>query len=167
MSRALQQTRMRERFTQWNDWEIHCLLVLIAITGTDYSRGLPLVGPKKVWRLLPTLLPLLTSECFARVDGTPVLSPDIVVQQIYSAIYAGVFHAHCKTSGPHFDRIIDALHGSKLSTKSKQALPSYQRAACTVRNANFILAYWTGAQPDSMDPQYGFRERGGVVVWDD
>ena len=33
---------------RWPGWEMECLVLLICLTGTDYSRGLPWVGPKKV-----------------------------------------------------------------------------------------------------------------------
>lgn len=50
MERALRQSSLsvRVQWEPWPAWELHCLLVLVGLTGTDYTRGLPLVGPKKV-----------------------------------------------------------------------------------------------------------------------
>ena len=62
MERAFRQTCPREVLVRWDGWELHCLLALIGLTGTDYSRGLPYVGPRKVWSMLSKILPVLTSE---------------------------------------------------------------------------------------------------------
>ena len=54
LERALRQTALlvRAPWEPWPSWELHCLLALVALTGTDYTRGLPLVGPKKVFLCL-------------------------------------------------------------------------------------------------------------------
>ncbi len=150
----------------WPNWEIHCLMFLIGITGTDYSRGLPLIKPKKIWNLLPKLLSVLFNGCIHLINDQPTLLPDVAADLLYSNIYANVFRSHV-THTSTFDNVLHSLHSSKLSMKSKSSLPSFQRARCTIKNVNFILAYWNGMAPNSMDPQYGFKLNEGVVEWND
>ena len=139
---------------------IHCLLALIAFTGTDYSRGIPTVGPKKLWGMLNNILPYL-AECM--MEGR--LDPE-KTEFLFGAIYGCAYKTH--TCGLRdFRSVMGALAASKLSARTKQYLPSLERVRCTVRNANFILDYWLGHSPKSMDPNYGFREVDGVVVWAD
>jgi len=46
------------------------LITLIGLTGTDYSRNLPLVKPKKLWVMLKHVLPRL-EECLTN-EGVQV-----------------------------------------------------------------------------------------------
>jgi len=166
MCKAVAQTRAPAGVLAWDDWEIHCLLALIALTGTDYTRGFPLVGPHKVWKMLPALLPVLTCKCIRFAEGGPELEPDATADKLYGAVYANAFAAHV-TGARQLTVVTQRLSKSRLSEKTKASIPTYSRASCTARNASFVLAYWLVLEPDSMAPRYGFRERGGVVEWDD
>lgn len=152
---------------QWDGWELHCLLALIAMTGTDYSRGIPNVGPKKVWGMLNHLLPVLTKECFRTEEGKPFMLPEVTARLIFAAIYTNAYRTHVRNGSQNFASVMAVLSASRLSQRTKASLPSLQRAICTVKNANFILDYWTGQDPNSMDPGFGFREHDGVVEWAD
>jgi hypothetical protein len=167
MRRAISQTRVSGISLRWDNWELHCLLALIALTGTDYSRNMPLVGPRKVWSMLPKVLPVLTAECMRTEEGKPFLVPDLTSRWLYGKIYGNAFYAHVRDDTLPLHGVRGAIQNSKLSSKTKSLIPSLERAACTAKNANFIMSYWLGHDPDSMDPSYGFREREGVVEWDD
>lgn len=60
---------------KWPGWEMDCLITMIALTGTDYSRGMPWIGPKKVSSYPPHSLPgwqrgLFTELLFVRLCQT-------------------------------------------------------------------------------------------------
>jgi hypothetical protein len=167
MITAFSQTRTRNIMVQWDGWELHCLLALIALTGTDYSRGMPLVKPRKIWSMLPHILPVLTAECMRTQDGKPFLDPDTTARRFYAAVYANAFYSHVRDNSLPMADVLSTLARSKLSVRTKSLLPSISRATCSTKNANFLLSYWLGFDPDSMDPAYGFRETEGVVEWDD
>lgn len=62
---------------------------MIALTGTDYSRGLPNVGPKKLWKMLPTLLPRVAGSFRdGRID--PELGVDWLVAFVYWQVRCGI-----------------------------------------------------------------------------
>jgi hypothetical protein len=170
MERALRQTSLcvRVPWEPWPAWELHCLLALVGLTGTDYTRGLPLVGPKKVWSMLPRVLGTLLGCCLSCPGDIPVLQPEAFATDLMAAVYANAFASHLPAPPRHYGGVAAALRGSKLSERTKASLPSPERAACSARNINFVLAYWLGESVDSMDPCFGFREAGGgAVQWDE
>jgi hypothetical protein len=67
--------------------------------------------------------------------------------------------------------MLDALKSSTLAQRTKDSLPSVGRVQCTVRNANWVLAYWSredGETPDPIQPAYGFRTLPcGATAYDD
>ena len=57
---------------------------------------------------------------------------------------------------------------SKLGARNKALIPTDARIECTLRNINFLLAYWLEFQPPQNIEDYGFRiAANGVVQWDD
>ena len=166
MRERLRTTLVAELMICWDGWELHCLLALIALTGTDYSRGFPLVRPRKIWEIRSALLPILTCECLRFEAGRPFLDPPATAKLLYGAVYSSVFSSHV-TGARELRGVAQRIALSKLSQRTKAALPTHERAACTAKNASFVLAYWLGLEPDSMAPCYGFREREGVVEWDE
>ena len=117
--------------------------------------------------MLPRVLGTLVGACLSCPGGTPELNPDAVASDLMGAIYAQAFAAHAPAAPKHWGGVAALLRRSKLSGKTKAALPSPERAACSARNANFVMAYWLGARVDSMLPSFGFREARGVVEWDE
>lgn len=178
MSKIMVQTTVPPLFP-WRDWQLHCLVALIALTGTDYSRNLPLVKPKRLWTLLPTVLPVLL-RCFRleAPSGEPAdptmptfmaqLDVAYAVDTLIPVIYRGMFPVHISESCDSFGATLAKLRSSRLADRTKQLLPSESRAACTLKNANFLLLYWTSANPQSMQQGFGFREgTAGNVEWDE
>jgi hypothetical protein len=153
----------------WRDWQLHCLVVLIALTGTDFSRNLPLIKPKKLWAIVPGIMPTLL-RCFKaqQETGRPQVDVQKTIDTLVPAIYRGIFPTHVGEAAMHsFDATIAKMRSSRLADRTKQLLPSEGRAACTVQNANFLLQYWTLANPDSMKQGFGFRLEGNNVAWDE
>jgi hypothetical protein len=148
----------------WQDWQLHCLVVLIALTGTDFSRNLPLVKPKKLWAIVSDVMPTLI-RCF-RMEQTAIVDVEQTVQTLVPLVYKGIFPTHVRDSHS-FGAAMASIRASKLGDRTKQLLPSEGRAACTVQNANFLLQYWTLAAPDSMKQGFGFRLEGNTVAWDE
>jgi hypothetical protein len=140
------------------------LVGLIALTGTDFSRHLPQMSGKTVFNSLPEIWGTLMA-CFdtgrgeLRVDE----ATDLLVLQLYRA----KFHTHTKAWGPiaSLGGLLTELHrASRLSDRVKKTLPTVERITCTVRNANWVLAYWGGCgdhgvdPPNPVQPAYGFRQ---------
>jgi len=141
--------------------EMAMLVCLIGLSGTDFTRGLPLVSGKT----LHDYLPLLWSRLARSFDpGTRQMVPGPALDLVVSQIYHAKFERH---AGPmsSFSDIIACIRGSeKLSSKTRDRLPSRETVHCTVRNVNWLLRYWQFANyPDPVQPEFGFaRDKRGV-----
>jgi hypothetical protein len=164
LKQAIAQSVGRVVFPTHQGHEMAMLVGLIALTGTDFSRHLPQMSGKTVFNALPDIWGTLVA-CFdvpkgeLRVDA----ATDLLVLQLYKA----KFHAHTKgwSSIASLGALLTELHrASKLSARVKNTLPTVERISCTVRNANWVLAYWGGCgdfgveAPNPVQPAYGFRQ---------
>jgi hypothetical protein len=140
--------------------EMAMLVCLIGLTGTDFSRPLPQLSGKTLFRYLPD------------VWGTLMASYDPVRQQLNVEAAANLLVAHiyrtkfCKhtkaCSEGSIVAVLSQLKGdSKLGARIKASFPGPERVVCTVRNVNWILQYWGWTRDDPLPPdpvqaEYGF-----------
>lgn len=142
---------------QWAGWELHCLLAMVALCGTDYTRSVPTVGARRIWGLARQLAPIIAGSMKYGND-IPSLAPEAA--SVFPAIYRAVYDKHVRSAD-----VMGDIARSKLAPSTKAAMPTTERTLCCIQNVNFVLAYWLGHSPDSMSPEYGFREEGGRVAW--
>jgi hypothetical protein len=142
--------------------EMAMLVCLIGLSGTDFTRGLPLVSGKT----LHDYLPLLWSRLARSFDpGTRQMVPGPALDLVVSAIYQTKFERHAGPTGAALEQTLACIRGSeKLSSKTRDRLPSRETVHCTVRNVNWLLRYWQFADyPDPVQPEFGFaRDKRGV-----
>jgi hypothetical protein len=151
----------------------HIIVVLALLTGSDYNRKLPLVGPRHLWEQVGELVPMLlmssnagTSESELRID--PELWLNVFIKHVY-----------CQKFGKHVGRLredasfaetIDALKSSKLAERTKALLPRPEQVACTLRNIMWVLEYWKleNASPVcASGGEHGFLVQNGKVRFAD
>ncbi len=164
------------------------LIVLIALTGTDYSRNLPSIGPKTILKKhgLTSALRLARSALVMGPDAPlHLLDVDAAAHSLVASLYASTYHQHTLGGGGlrtnntntaptcRFNSLLGLLtRNTRLSEKTRARLPSLAQVQTTLRNANFLLQYWRGllvGADSSIDPRHGFRENPatGAVEWDD
>ena len=143
------------------------LLVLIGLTGTDFTRSMPQLSGKSVFGFLPDLwLPLMGSYDPRQGQLDVGKAADMLV----ACIYASKFANHIKTPSVSLQTVFDALQRSKLSQRTRDSLPSISRINCTIRNVNWLLKYWREPtnvpnpllQEDGV-ATFGFVKRNGLV----
>jgi len=140
--------------------EISMLVCLIGLSGTDFTRGLPLVSGKTIYDYLPALW---TRLAMSYNPATRQLVPDAALDLVVALIYHLKFERH-SDSGP-LDAVLHSIATSeKLSSKTRERLPTRETMHCTVRNVNWLLRYWHEADyPDPVQPEFGFaRDKKGV-----
>lgn len=143
--------------------EMSMLACLIGLSGTDFTRGLPLVSGKSLYEFLPDLWARL-ARCYD--PGAMQVAPDAATDLLVSRVY------HCKFSkhAPDADLrgVLAALEASKLSDKTKARLPSPETVRCTLQNVNWLLRYWRElSPPDPVQSQFGYvRTRSGQVQFE-
>jgi hypothetical protein len=114
--------------------EIAMLVGLIGLTGTDFTRGLPLLSGKTVYEQLPGIWLRLAA---AFDPATRQLRPDATLDRVVAALYQRKFDRHAQPGT--LDDVLGALGGSKLSDRTKKHLPTREVLHCTVRNVNWLL----------------------------
>lgn len=122
---------------------------LITLTGTDFSRELPLLGPRKIWDILPDRK--LWSGFLASYDlSTGRMVPGDMCNKFVRHLYQNKYQKHAR--GNTLAEVMRSLSNSKLSDLTKERLPSVARVDVTVRNGNWILAYWSCNPPIRAPP---------------
>ena len=141
-------------------WETKLFITLLGLAGTDFSRNLPLVSPAKMWAALP-----LVVQTFA-MDGPTTLDAKRS-KRLIELLYAETFPKHIDA----YERSMSIWHQaqlSKLGARNKGLIPTDARIKCTIRNLNFLMAYWLDFQAPSNIEAYGFRYGStGTIEWDD
>ena len=144
--------------------EMAMLVALIALTGTDFTRNLPQISGKTMFSLLPDIWGALSmafdpSRDSLRVEPTL----DVLVAHLYCTKFPNHLKRIIKQDGaPALDAVLTELRGApKIGQRLRDSLPSKERVACTVRNANWLLKYWgctsdNPLPPDPVQPEYGF-----------
>ena len=135
--------------------EMAMLISLIALTGTDFSRHLPQMSGKTVYTYLPNIWMTLA---IAFDPQTDTLREDQAVDRLVALIYKTKFQKHVKGAGLSLESVLLEIQASGISQRVRDSMPSAKRISCTVRNANWILSYWTceNPPPNPLQAAYGF-----------
>ena len=151
----------------------HIIVVLGLLTGSDYNRKLPLVGPRHLWEQLGELVPMLlmssnagTNEPELRVE--PELWLDVFMKHVYCQKFAK--HVRGLREDATFAETIDTLRTSALADRTKALLPRPEQAACTLRNIMWVIDYWKleNASPAcAVAGEHGFLVQNGKVCFAD
>lgn len=145
--------------------EMAMLIALIGLTGTDFSRHLPQLSGRALFEYLPDLWCTLAAVFDPALDALRV--PE-AADRLVALIYRTKFPKHVRATAG-LAPVLAELSASGISARTKASLPSQARVLCTLRNANWLLAYWTCERPpDPLQPAYGFRaDAAGRPEYDD
>ena len=124
---------------------VHAAVVLMLCAGTDFSRPMPLLGPKRIWEGLPLIADALLR---AAPRGGP-LNLTLFSDGVLAPLYKSVFARHVVASGaeeetPLREVIARLRRGSSLSTTTTGRLPSEAQVLTTLKNISWVVhGYWT------------------------
>ena len=177
----------RVRGSGFSDAErVASAVFLMLSAGTDFSRGLPMVGPKRLWDQLPAIGPYLlravvsssSSGSSRRVitgacdnnnnrrgedDTDNYVDEDLYANDVVARLYTCVYKRHLNSSScsgsSSLESVLSQLQGSSLSQTTKDRLPSVEQIAVTVRNLKWVVRYWrmhNGSVETPLDGRNGF-----------
>ena len=136
---------------------VRAAVLLMLCAGTDFSRPLPLLGPKRLWEHLP-----LVAETLVR--ALPQAAPPSLASlcdSVLGAIYRSVFANHVPAHVP--DRLADVLEHlkrhSRLAELTRSRLPNEAQVRVTLQNVDWVMEYWTAINrivPAPLDGSRGF-----------
>jgi hypothetical protein len=121
--------------------------------GTDFSRGLPFLGPKTIWDTLPSLSDVLLRAASCDVDEG--LWVDGVVAKLYKTSYVRHLPSNCLT----LTSILKHLMKSSLSSTTKSKLPTQLQVETSIKNVKWVVRYWkthNGLVDTPLDGSNGF-----------
>lgn len=150
--------------------EMRLLAALIALTGCDFTKGLPQISPRRVWDLLPCLWSKIAS-CYD--TDTCTINARALADLVVARLYAHAYPKHVPRAGLSMPEVEDCLkRKSGLSQTIKDRIPTDYTVLCSAQNSNWVVQYWTcpadGAYPDPLEGPYGFaRTRKGLPCWAD
>ena len=123
---------------------VHVTMILVCtmlMSGSDYSRKLPQLGPKFLWENMHVSAPLLMMAIASGEDGVSICEKtfvDCVVTELYRAKYP----KYVKPETTCFQSAHADIMQSKLSEKTKNSIPDRDFFICTSRNIQWIMRYW-------------------------
>jgi hypothetical protein len=147
--------------------EISMLTSLISMTGTDFSRNLPQMSGRSVYSFLPDIWGALA---MAYDPANTCLRIEHTKNYLVPLLYKSKFPKHVSVaSHASLHETLLELQNSGIAASVKQTLPTPERIECSIRNTNWVLAYWTcEPYPDPVQSAYGFRlVPGGGTEYDD
>jgi hypothetical protein len=123
---------------------VQAAVFLMLLAGTDFSRSLPWLGPKRLWDHLPNVIaPLMQAVATADTDDkdtTSSMLADLVIAKLYRLVFA----KHCSAAGTNnsLRHVMSNLLESKLSPGIKSKLPLHEQVVTTIQNVFWVMAYW-------------------------
>jgi hypothetical protein len=147
------------------------MAVLIGLGGTDFSRGLPYIGPGTLWGMVCAERSVFKSLLGSYDLRKGLVNVGAARDSLACAIYTKKFATHFKKatgsavvggsrgnkmcvdsdnedgSASGIQSVLDLLQASSLSVKTRTDLPSSARVDVTFRNINWLLQYWGCVSP--------------------
>jgi hypothetical protein len=120
---------------------VHSTVFLMLLAGTDFSRPLPWLGPRRLWDNLPHIVASLmqAASLSTPAEDTINMSSDLVVAKLYRLVFA----KHCsRTSASTFDHTLALLQHSTLAQSVRSKFPSRKQLVATVQNVLWVMSYW-------------------------
>jgi hypothetical protein len=138
---------------------VYAAVLLMLCAGTDFSRPLPLLGPRRLWEHLP-----LIAGALVHGAASSTSSPrwDVLGDAVVGGIYRAVFSNHVRSSAGEEATLrstLGQLQTCKLAASTRARLPTAERVRVTLQNVHWVMRYWTAmnhATPAPLDGTYGF-----------
>lgn len=133
---------------------VYACVSLMLCAGTDFSRGLPLLGPKRMWEHLP----LVADALLEGAHATTGLDVQLLALEVVEALYGAVFSRHV-TSRCGGGALAQLRATSRLAASTVARLPSDAQIHTTLRNVAWVMRYWrayNSVVPAPLDGSNGF-----------
>ena len=137
---------------------VRAAVFLMLLAGTDFSRSLPWLGPKRLWDTLPQIVaPLL--QATAITTEIMVMDSALLRDAVVAGLYRLVFAKHSGLPSASLDQTLMNLQRSKLSDSVKGKFPSSLQVLTTIQNVAWVMAYWktyNGLMETPLDGTHGY-----------
>lgn len=137
---------------------VHAVVLFMLCAGTDFSRPLPWLGPKRLWDHLPSVAMQLILSVPA---GGSMLQEELLLHAVIAKLYQRVFTKHVSPSAKTLPKVLVQLKHSKLAASVKAKMPSVPQVVTTIKNLRWVLQYWktyNGKVPTPLDGYNGYLQ---------
>jgi hypothetical protein len=107
---------------------------MMLLAGTDYSRGIPQVGPRRLIDMYPSLTP----DTVRIVHGGHP-QPSVMLHTLVKSIYQRAFANQLPKTPATTETLLACLQASKMAERTKKNLPTYHQLDTTCRNVAWYL----------------------------
>ena len=129
---------------------------LMLCAGTDFSRNIPLIGPKKIWDYLPEIaIPAIQA-----LRGGEAMNEKMFLNMVVGKMYTLTYGKHC-ICVPNYERVVSSLKSSGLSQVTKDRFASVEKMKNTLKNISWVTKYWmmdNGNVDTPLDGEYGYAQ---------
>ena len=129
-----------DRFTDADSVRAAVFLMLLA--GTDFSRSLPWLGPKRLWDNLPHIVGPLLQSTSVVIDDDIMPEIELSLDLVVAKLYRLVFTKHCGWATGSLEQTLKALDSSGLSASVKSKMPTADQVWTTAQNVAWVMSYW-------------------------
>ena len=137
---------------------VHAAVMLMLCAGTDFSRSLPLLGPRRLWELLPNVAGALVRGAPEGAAPCTELLASAVVGKLYACVFSKHVPAAAASAG--LEAVMAHLkERSKLAETTRARLPTPAQVCVTLQNVAWVMTYWTtfnAAAPTPLDGSCGY-----------
>lgn len=145
--------------------EIRMLIVLIILTGTDFTRNIPLISGRSVW---DKLVNLWVSLAVAYDPSSQQLKISQALNKLITKIYQLKFQKQLTATNTYSDVYKAITQTPQISMRVKKYMPPEPRVITTLKNANWVLQYWKcESTPNPIGEQFGYSQINGKTVYED
>ena len=141
---------------------VHAAVLLMLCAGTDFSRPMPLLGPKRLWEHLPDFVPILLQAAPVESEAGEGGGPNVplVAQGVIAPLYRAIFAKHVSPAAAGLEGVMASLRAApKLSLATTTRLPSSAQVHTTLKNVGWVMRYWLSHNeqvPAPLDGTHGF-----------
>jgi hypothetical protein len=146
-------------FEPFNDREaVFTATFLMLCAGTDFSRNIPMIGPKKIWDYLPEIaIPAIQA-----LKGGEEINENMFLNLVVGKMYSMTYTKHC-VCVPQYERVLISLKSSGLSQGTKDRFASMEKMRNTIKNILWVTKYWmmeNGHVETPLNGEYGYAQDG-------
>ena len=147
------------------------LSFMVLLCGCDYSKKLPRVGAKSLWDNFDVVIPAILA-CTSYTNDVFSVDADQSIDGLIASLYTRIYTKHVQ--GGEYNPtntmqvVLQRLHSSTLSEKTKLELPTHVSLNTTLRNIEWVINYWSIENGDPacpIDGTHGFGLVNNKIVF--
>lgn len=137
-----------------NHRPIRALSILIGMTGTDFTDGMPRITAAYVWGKLA----LVWQPFASLLDDQDVTGTNYqqIADRVIAPLYASKFKLHT-THSRNLEKLCTDLKASALAESVRNQIPSAQALVALVKQSVWVYHYWHFSVPVGNPEEFGWK----------